>query len=262
MIEQEKARSWLPENALAEGALPELIGELAASWSSKWFASAGLRLLDDRLGRGEGNDGSAAGEWLLLGDALALAIAPSARTAIAGLVLDGPVGEVQLKPADRKVIDRISAAAIDDFGRRAADLFRVAGEWRPGASLPAGLAPRVRCCRMGLAGEALVTLYIDEAVAAELRRRSARARPRAVPLRPIQAGLGSQSVEVAALLGRCTLALPELAELGAGDILLLDRDPTGEIDLIVDGRIVPGGCALDREADTYRLRLSAEGPGK
>jgi flagellar motor switch protein FliN/FliY len=63
------------------------------------------------------------------------------------------------------------------------------------------------------------------------------------------------SLELSAELGRATLSVREIVELGTGSIVQLDRAAGGPVDVLVNGKAVARGevVALD---DRYGVRIT------
>lgn len=242
-------REWLPAEALEGGAVRRLVGEAVGQWAPKWFvrpevAASGF----------EARKGAAArrpGGWQV-GKAVGTALAASETVRLAGLALGAAPDRLVLSEADRDIIGRLTAGIAADL---AATIEAALGVDQPGAEAPVetddpfggdgGLLLSVND------GGDRPILHVAIPAAALVASRKAAIpttrRPTA-PLAQLGGAVDATAVRVGARLGSAILALGELADLAAGDILVLDRaiEDGAELALLPSGQpfarvaIVPG----------------------
>ena len=111
-------------------------------------------------------------------------------------------------------------------------------------------------------GEPLIRVSIATQLAVALIKSLAPADAVSAPLRPVAEGLAKQPVQVSALVGRCALALSDFAGLAAGDLIVLDRELTRPLDLMLDHVAPSGRCTVEQEGDHLRLKIIATEFGK
>ena len=68
-------------------------------------------------------------------------------------------------------------------------------------------------------------------------------------------GLAPQVIALSARLGACRLAMGELAALGEGDVVILDRTLSDPATLVVDRVPRPASCSIDVSATHLDLVL-------
>lgn len=263
-------KPWLPDEALDGRAVEALLEDAVEQWSAKWFAKDRMRPTDDLFSVAPGHASSADLRFQVLDGELAVASTASGRAAIARAMLGagndagkpGPDGRKlpDRKPLDRKLLDRLSAACIDDFCARLGQTFKLERDarWRTDANGGAMPFDDARECAWGLGDAPLLLLLVAPVLEIALVRSRLPlcARPEKLP--PLAAGLAGQNVSLSAFLGRCDLTVAELSGLASGDVLVLDRDLGTPLDLAVDGRVKPGRCTVGHDRD--RLSLSIVEP--
>jgi hypothetical protein len=251
------SRAWLPGEALRGGTVERAIGEAVLRWSEKWFARqlvGGLQPPE----RVEPAAGAGAGESPTVHvhpDGLWVSVGSKARLAIAGMMLDAVVEPSALTAADRRLLETLADGCAEDLGREIGRQCRLSaeGSWRRSA----GTAPfDAETFAVGaLDGKPLLHVALDYALAVELIKSRSPVAPAAVPLRPIAEGVARQAVAVSALLGRCQLSLGDFSELAPGDVLVLDRDVEGELDLALGGHVTGARCSVEQDSDGLSLKL-------
>jgi len=248
-------RAWLPDSALGAGGLDQALADAARQWSTKWLARKSVRPLGTlaaaRMPPGEG------ARWLVLDDDVAIAISDAAADRLAMLMLGESMPPATVADADRGVLGRLIDAALQDLCRHIAEALGFSPEtrWR---ELGAGEVSSIdRMCQLGVD---TATPLLHFAVATDVLIARAKARAGRSPMRervrPVAAGLAAQQVDISASLGRCALTLADLAGLGVGDVLVLDRTAEAPLALSVNGAPVRRGtCSVQRDGDCLALKL-------
>lgn len=249
-------RPWLPEGALARGGVDQAFADVARHWSAKWLARKSMRplgaLAASPILPGDGQ------RWLTLDNDVAVALSNGAADRLAMLML-GENAPQTIIDADRRVLDNLVEGAVQDLCRRLAEALGLPPEtrWRELGADEAPSVERPRSCQLGVdAATPLLrfTLATDVLVAlAKARASRSYVRDR---VKPIAAGLASQQIQVSAALGRCSLTLADLAGLGVGDVLVLDRATETPLALSLDGAALRRGkCSVQRDGDRLELKL-------
>jgi flagellar motor switch/type III secretory pathway protein FliN len=248
-------RPWLPESALARGGVDQALAEVARHWSAKWLARKSVRPLGALAAVPTLPGGGL--RWLALDNDVAIALSNGASDRLAMLML-GENAPLKISDADRRVLDSLVEGALRELCRRIAEALGLPPEtrWRePDADAPP--IDRPQTCQFGVdTATPLLHLGLATDVLIALARARAARSPIRARVKPIAAGLATQQVEVSAALGRCSLTLADLAGLGVGDVLLLDRKANAPLALSVDG--VPtrrGTCSVQHDGDRLELKL-------
>lgn len=254
--------AWLPQEALRAGHVDRLIAEVTEQWSYKWFAD---RTVTRRGALAKVRPGTAVRENLefyILEDGLAVASQDTARMAIAAAMLDAVVDLAKARPADRQLLDRLSASCIADLRSRLSQAFKLGqnARWQPAERL--GVLPfdDVRSCALGFDGEdgePLLYLYFCGDIEIALIKSIVSCLPAVRgTLQPLSVGLASQPIALSALLGRCDLTVAELKGLSEGDVIVLDRELDAPLEIVVDGQVKHGQCTVEQEGDQLRLKIT------
>jgi hypothetical protein len=229
---------WLPANAVAEAAQALQVRQTIADWSTKWLGFGSATLSGTEAAA---RDIRIPGTAFELDDGLALVLPEDAPT-IVGRLMFG-VAEGEPTAADFAAISVSADKALADLRQRLAQLVGLPREavWRgcDGADGPGHLF-RVR---LGQALQPLVFVVSDRLL---VRGVKARLRPDAAstPLGALAEGLAPQIVTTAALLGTSRLSTRELAELGEGDVVVLDRGLNDVVPIAIDGIPQTVGCRV------------------
>lgn len=249
------SRAWLPDEALRGGAVERVIGEAVLRWSEKWFARQLVGGLEPPVRTDGQAYGDAPAHLCLHPDGLSIGASAQARLAIAGMMLDAVIDPVRQTAADRYILEALADGCIEDLGREFGRVFRLSAEagWRRCVGAPVSDSDTFAVG--SLDGRPLLHVSVSAPLAIGLIKSRSPLPPPRPPLRPVAEGLARQAVPVSALLGRCRLSLGDFAELGAGDVLVLDRDVGDELELALGGRATAARCTLDTEGNGLRLKL-------
>lgn len=250
-------KAWLPQGAMAGGAVERTLRDIAAHWSQKWFARKTLGLVDCPAARHLGGlPDTEEMAWRCHEGGLAIGISDTGRLGLSGLMLDIAPREPDLTSADRWLLDRLAISCLDDLCTELAGAMcpEAPETWLP-ANDPPRLDGEIAVYRFGtLAGRPLIHLLVDRSAAASLIRTQAAARNRP-PLQPLSVALARQAVRVSACLGSCSISLAELAELGPGDVIVLDRRLDMPLEIAVDGRNTSARCAAEAGDSKLHLKI-------
>lgn len=218
-----RIRSWLPLDAALGPRVRDPLERAVDDWSGRWFAGAraSLASLEPRTAGAP----RLAGGWLLHRDAVGVPVEGPDAIRLAGLALGADSEGLVLSEADRDIMGRLAADILADL---AATLAGVLG-------LTAGIDPSPVACVDPLDGEAGIILRILDAqgrplaqaalslgIVVPFLKAAIKAGP-APALARIDGALGPTRTRLDIRLGETRLSLGELAGLGSGDVLVLDR---------------------------------------
>ncbi|GAA0303265.1 hypothetical protein GCM10009087_11340 [Sphingomonas oligophenolica] len=256
---QKKYRSWLPEAALRTGRIDSLLEEVARSWSVTWFARANARPLAVVTQLPTHADLGEDGTWLVLDRHLALGISAGSRLALVGVMLDTPNPPELLTESDRQLIDTLSSACLDDFGRRVAEALALpaASRWATCATSIMPVIEEPRGCSVGLDTRTpLIRVVVSTEQIVALTRAALPAHSARSALRPFSAALSGQKVAVSASLGRAAITLADMAGLSKGDVLVFDSEADSPLAIAVNGKPASRGrCAVVETNGDLHLKL-------
>lgn len=249
-------REWLPASAVERGVRDAPVRTVVADWSSRWFMHGEMILRRIPVLK----EGIVAGEatgWSL-GDGLTLIRKGGARRAIADLLF-GPQDDAEPPtPADESVLRTAVESCLADLRARLATAFRLPADdpWRP--SLPTDGSVR-RWIWSVDAGrdESPLGIAVDEELIVRRVRAGVPPVARASALTPLASALANQAVSVSALVGRCRLTTSEVAGLGEGDVVVLDRTIGDKVDLAVGREPKALSCQVE-ERDLHLILTNVE----
>ena len=221
---------WLPDEAIAGPVIAPILDSLLSEWSQTWFikAHASARpLAQDNIDFGPAG-------WRTRSGEIAIDAGDPVRAAVAAAMLGHAIVIPSLQPNDRVIVDHLANRCLDDLLERLSDL--VGGQSESAA--PVGARLEAQDWRqweiiIDRGGRAIRLALSSPAMVAIIKRQLPEAP--AVSVASLSSALDSQKTRVSLLLGRCSLKLKEVEGLGAGDVLILDRDMDDPIDLAVAG---------------------------
>lgn len=233
---------WLPAAAIAR-AVDELpVRRVVAEWAAAWFVGT-APMVRPTTGPVE----TLASGVLWVSEGVALVVGAEADAVLGELVFGAVPAEATA--GDRMTIAAVVAACLADLRDRLAKATGAAA-WRTSEVAPA----RRWQWRVEAAHAAVLHFAVDEAAIVR-RVRAALPIVDDAPLAPLTEALASQRVDVAALVGRSRLTTVELAQLGGGDVVVLDRSFHAAAPLAVDGVAGPLRCTIVEHDDHLTLTL-------
>lgn len=230
------AKAWLPDDATDPARIAGLLDEVLQEWSDHWLkserATSAPAFQDDWPGAG------GAAKSRAIPDVASVVLTPNAQSTIASAMLGCAIPPGSIQPKDRAILERISAAAIDDLlGRIASRSLGRDGQSKA-VDEPIELDRPAAWEVSFRSGKRAFKLAIStEAQVAMVKRRLPPPSP--ARLAALDRGLAEQRIELAVDLGRCALSLGDLRGLGSGDVIVLDRSPEDVAGLLIDGSASP-----------------------
>lgn len=231
-------QSWLPESALEQCSPEPLLGRVLQQWSEHWLNDARPELV--ALYQDDWPLFSASLKWRSSGGHCIAYREPA--HVLASAMLGCSITAATLQPTDRRILESLTTAAVDDLLGRVADIS--GGERQLLSSSPIDPAT---CAwwEISLApGKPAFKLAVDTSALAHMIK-SGLPKAEQAALEPVRSGLARQDVRLEAHLGRCSISLAELKELGVGDVLVLDQLSDTPIAVMVDSRPTPFRANLD-----------------
>lgn len=228
---------WLPP--AAPGEVESALRDAATVWLARWVVDAPCRDTPD-VTSDEGGEHRPAGATAT--DLATLGAAACANRAD------------PLNPRDREALERVGRAMLNDL---VADIAGRAGSTEHGEH-GCDAAPHAAYV---LASSALgwsIGIKISAAQQIALRRRASYP-ARSMRLGSLQAALKDELVEVGCHLGRASLTAAEVAALGVGDLIVLDRQLRNALPLTVAGSVCARGTAcVERTDECFAIRIESE----
>lgn len=242
------ARPWLPDGAIARGAAALPLAEAVRDWAATWFAGGGAVRVDvaDRIAS------TAKDSWFWSSaDDAAIGADDGLVATVAALMIGKPDDGTALTADDVALLARVAEPCLGDLRRRIGELVGVEHPWRPVAVD----GPMARRWRVSFAGRSMLTLAIGESA---IIRRVRATMPPAAPPRPTQptsVALAAQLVDVSARIGGGRITTAELAALGIGDVVVLDRAVDQPVEIAIERRRQPMRCAIAQDGDRFHLTV-------
>lgn len=224
-----KVRNWLPKSAFGEAAVKAGLGDAIAAWSSRWFAGAQAAVASVHHGGGPVTiDMPPRSKRYLLEAAL-------------GIELAGQV----LCEADRQLLDALAQKIAEDL---LAELDRVLGT-------DDGDGERLGV-RLAIGENEILSLALPEHLLVPvLKRRLGGAMARNKIAASRAEALKKTKLNMHGHIGRADLAISELRQLGAGDVLVLDRMVGEPVELRLAGSVIARGKLCRGSAGQVSIQL-------
>lgn len=222
-------KPWLPDGATDPAHVAGLLEGALADWSRRWLkseqAGAAPSFQDDWPGSGPA-------KWRSIPGAASVALPSNAQTAIASAMLGCAIPPSSIQANDRTILEGLAVTAIDDLLMRLASLIGTTAS-KP-IDEPINLDDSQTWEVSFRSGKRAFKLALTKE--AQVRIVKAHLAPAAKPrLAKVDRALGKQDIGVSAELGRSTITLSDLRELGTGDVIVLDRLAKDCVDLLIDG---------------------------
>lgn len=226
------ATPWLPYSCLTSREAAAPMARLVREWTSAWFAGDAWHVLGSWDQQSEFEPGT----WQPLRSAKDLEISGAKDLPIAlALAILGHDSADNLTARDRDLMRALSDRALDDLAARVEELVgKAAPRTLPdtrSASVP--ILP-VFSLLIGQVGNAQIVI---ECALPQLVAMVARTFEPGGPLSPLDhrdTAIAGTNVAIAARLGTASISLKDLAGLEQGDLLLLDREPSPEVELLIE----------------------------
>jgi len=221
-------RAWLPANALDESAVEALLLPAIREWGRHWLVDGDVGLAP--MFQDDWPAAAASAQWRSIGAIASVPAGEPACCLLASAMLGCTVASTSLQPTDRKIIERIATAAIDDLLTRLAKLAAAPVERIRAAPVDLeschwwelSLGRLRRGVKLAVSSEALITLLTSTLPKSDK-----------VSLGSLDEALGRQQVPLSVGLGNCAISFADLNDLGTGDVLVLDTDTEAPIPLFV-----------------------------
>lgn len=242
------AWSWLPDAALLTPAVLKPIDEALEAWSHRWFRRRVFVRRRTAYGATGGPPAVAST------GRVAVRLDPGAAEALTGQALDLDLARLEHMEDDRRVIDGVRQALLEDLARIVdASLAGDATALEPAADSSGAVVIEVG----DEDGRKIAVVETSRAVLASARLArlapSARPRPKFTSLRQAVAEV---PVSLGVRLGSAEIRLPEARQLAIGDVVVLDRRLKDALEILSSPRGAVVACARLMDAASPRsLRL-------
>lgn len=222
-------KSWLPESALEQCSPEPLLGRVLRQWSDHWLIDAEPGLV--ALYQDDWPLFSASLKWRSSGGHCIAYREPA--HVLASAMLGCSIMTATLQPTDRRILEAMTRTAIDDLLRRVGEISGVDSQ-----EISSSPIDPATCAWWEIslgAGKPAFKLAVCTSALAHMIK-SGLPKAEQVALEPVRSGLAKQDVRLEAHLGRCSINLAELKELGVGDVLVLDQLTDTPITVMIDSR--------------------------
>lgn len=248
------ATPWLPPEALAPERLEPALDQLLQEWSGQWLVSLRARAapaVQDHCPK-TGNEWG----WRSSLPHVSIAWTPGGPASVAGAMLGTNVPPGELQGSDRRIIESLGNACVDDLLQRVAKLVSGSGKTSQIVQQKIDLDA---CSWWEISlgtGKPAFKLALSELGKTRIIKRALPSAER-LKLGSLSAALARQEVKIAAGLGRCSLTLAELQGLEIGDVLVLDRSPDRPVELLINGSSSPFCASLDVSGSAAELIIAS-----
>lgn len=240
-------RAWLPKGAFSLQAVGQCLSEPLAAWSARWFVRGAVAVAAVH-GEDAASHPPAPHSVTVDGAHAALELSGRGKRRLLEAALDTDLAERPLSDGDRRLLDGFARTILDDLAVRVEGMFE--------APADGDAADRIVCTiTLGTSDVLTVSVASADLVPLLKKRAPAAQASTAATVRRSEA-LRRTKLDMHGFLGRAEIAMHELKELAAGDILVLDRKLTEPVEL----RLSDSGAALARgrlcqDANQFSIQL-------
>ena len=238
-------RSWLPDGTLAPASVQNLLAGMVESWSGEWFAGEPMRVAGGLARIAAPRAELRKAVWHCCDEGVAIGLPPAGVMALGAMVLGVPAAAGQRNAHDLALLEALGKECLDGIKSRLVQCLALGKPvWHPSeAGRGEGAIHRLEA----VTATRGLTLLIELSAPSFARFvREVLPEPAVgVPLGSGSAALAGIPVSLSALLGRSHITVADLAGLGCGDVLVLDRATDDILPLAVDGvPLARGRCAV------------------
>ncbi len=229
--------TWLPETALFDGRLTELVDARLERWRSKWFGRTGRLAI--RLKAGARRQPAVAG-WTSTCGGITACINTEQRHRLAGAILGIKRIPRSPTPLDTRLLDGMATDAVRDLMEALATPFGVTPEITPLPTKAPPVEASLKPLQFSVAGAYGLIMDLVVTAGAASAARKAMTKPLR-PLLPLSSRNLAQSalrVTVAARIGSSQISRADLQSLGVNDVLVLDSKLTDAPRLTFNGHML------------------------
>ncbi|WP_156420452.1 MULTISPECIES: hypothetical protein [unclassified Sphingopyxis] len=234
-----EARPWLPDSCLTSKRAVAPFRDVFADWSAHWFVSPPFKASDQwkRRKKGLSHDTARLGLVKAVVPGLALQCRPEADLAVANALLTLPASQSPQNAHDQQLLRVAGATILSDLKHRLTGL--LGKSHVPGG--PLVTEEQDDLFEMWLndsVGNPVVHFFASSELLMEIIRGGIRTqRPLPDPIARAEA-ISAHQVEYAARIGFARLPHSDLADLAAGDVLVLEtRREAAAFDLTIEGQV-------------------------
>jgi flagellar motor switch/type III secretory pathway protein FliN len=238
-------RSWLPDGAIAPASAQRALADMVESWSGEWFAGEPMRVAGPLARIAAARAELRKAVWHGCDDGVAIGLPPAGTVALGAMVLGVQTAAGQRNDQDLALLEALGKECLDSLKSRLVQRLALGKSvWHPFEARRSEVAVH-RLEIVAVARGLTLQLELSPACFARFIRD---ALPDPAPGAPLGAGSGALAsipITLSALLGRCGITVAELASLGCGDVLLLDRATEDILPLAVGGvPLARGSCTV------------------
>lgn len=252
---------WLPRQALEDGALEERLRRLCVDWSRKWLAGTVMPKVTVKQLQNSALYDAVEMCWSTEDGSIKMAIPGDGQKSLFSLMLSVNLPEEDLSPEDKVLIEGVIRAGVEGLHILLQELFPAMKLLQPGALPDPASTCQGGCFLIAVAfagsSDPVFQLYVREGHMAQARR----------ALMPLarecdieggkHQGLALQRIKAGAIAGRAQLKISEIQKIAVGDIIVLDRDLTEEMELTIDQQAVrQAKCRIEIGEDNVQIIMT------
>ncbi|MBQ1496684.1 MAG: FliM/FliN family flagellar motor switch protein [Sphingomonas sp.] len=238
-------RLWLPDGAATPPAAQRALADMIESWSGEWFAGEPMRVAGAlaRIAAPRGELRKAV--WHSCDEGLAIGLPPAGAMALGAMVLGVPAAAGQRNAHDQALLEALGKDCLDGLKSRLVQCLALGRPVWHQSEAGRGEGPVHRLEIVTATRGLTLQIELSAPVFARFVREALPEPAIGAPLGSGRAALADIPVSLSALLGRSRITVAELAGLGCGDVLVLDRATDDILPLAVDGvPLARGRCAV------------------
>ena len=242
--------SWLPDVCLISPRAAQPMTQIVDEWAAAWFKRDKWQVLggwDEALDLGTS-------EFTLLRRTRGMEIkgAPDVQISLATTILSAEPN-AQRSLHDDKLLRQLGARAIEDLDERISQSLPERSAHAAGQSN----APFSRgfSLLIGTIGKSQIAIECSGHDLATMARRAYPPSQIETLLSDRESAIEQVPIKCAALLGRASITLREIADLEEGDLLLLDSKPGDLANLMIEGRPTALAGSIVETPTSFELEL-------
>lgn len=226
---------WLPKEAFTELRLKRVLSEPIAAWSEHWLSGPTAEL----------------GEIEITEDArcdrpVTLDLPLDGKRRLLGALLDIDLSRERGHERDERLLNALTVEVVEDLGQRVDAILA--------HDVDDGPSGRIARASVLLGSSHILAVAVRAAALVPAIKTGIATVKAASPLRRRQIALGRMRLAAHAVIGRSELALQEVKELKAGDVIVLDRGLAEPVELYLEKYLVARG-SLRRNGNAVSIQL-------
>jgi flagellar motor switch/type III secretory pathway protein FliN len=238
-------RSWLPDGTAAPASAQRALADMVESWSGEWFAGEPMRVAGALARVAAPRAELRKLLWHGCDEGAAIGVPSAGAMALGAMVLGVPAAAGQRNAHDLALLEALGKECLDGLKSRLVQCLALGKPVWHLSEAARGDGPVHRLEIVTAARGLTLQVELLAPCFARFVREALSEPATGAPLGSGSAALAEIPVSLSALLGRSRITVAELAGLGCGDVLVLDRATDAVLPLAVDGLpLARGRCAV------------------